>query len=1525
MNCKYIFNNKPYTRESLFKLMDNKILKDTSIEDIIFSAENTTKQASQVNAISILKTQEDPYITVDSGFEQDGGYRGKDGQFSIGEFLDNSGEAVLNGKRIYDSMNIEEYKIHKMLEYSKLKKSPAEAQTLVDREINKWQSILKFSQHFHKIGISKYIGGTKETEEERKLNFVEQAKEIMGKDINVDDDFLKSLFNQLTTFYMSIKGHWKDSQCFRGINVTSKLKNSDTKLFSHIDYAIIDNRGRLHIYNFKVTSQFYGDWNEKKKEKYELEQAFIKQMLANNGIDIKGIELHNVPVKIDFDSNFEKATNSFIYDDYIKYGSKYDNIAKYFIPRDKIIIQDPSDAEMDNNNKIFEEIFPSLQVEGDNINKSVADWIKRAPAFGEEEPITIRELNDGEHSYAVTIEGKVHLISDFSNKEDNKEIKKLVKDHIKSLNEGISNRTNEIADAIQHSFDRNLKYFDFSKINQGRNYLGVMLKQYMDPIVEKVDGKEVITYRWELLDNLIDCGILLFRNIDNNQIDMVVLSSENLNLSPRYDYGSNILGGHLTDRDFQWKGTYGNIETVRGMVLLDSIIPNLPKDVKLGNIKVVSQQRMSYQYNIEFVAQQYMKDIYKTVKKKKPDLKINNNFGKVEYVDYFEDVVRQFTRITQNEESSTAKILKDIVGESLNIETDTKEEKRAVLLDIMDSFSKQFPEIAANPILTIKDQDKYQKDLARFFIQLSQAYLYYSGERLSYEEELSTIDKYLYTAPTIPDQNINIVVTNLQTTIDSISEECDTEFSKNILPVLKEFYKSAGYTSFENFTLGTQNRLFTNLFQTDSKGNRILVFKDPYTDISLEDYERKFLKKVLFLFNKYRFKDEDNKHFTSEDDPEIPKYILSHGDYLNVPLMRASSSTHRQRLDLKDKIDTLKRITRQIVKTKGKNLYNEFVNNLTEDEAEIYRQGFESMRFSDPFNKTDAQRNEYIEKNGISYFETNVENILIERLFNSIYTEKINRTLLGTKALLLQMDILGTNSGTEEVFKQEHDFIKKYIGLHVFKQPLIEKGISQKLYTLGYSVKKVVTDMNIAGNMIGAARDIENGFMENFIRTSSHYLTNIDKKNLAKAYAYVVKNGSMDATKMTLLSKLCVRYRLSNTDTARITERLKLGRQGLANYDNIMYSTLRAPDFLNRMTLFIARAMQDGVLDAWEVKDGELIYNWKKDKRFSLLADKNANKESEEYKKQRALYMLCIREWNKDHPSKEQQLNYNDDLPTPYSYQEILAIKQVSDNIYGSYDKMTRGMGDSTAYGLFYGMYTTWMNGIWNTWMMKPGKYNVHKMTTEQDADLEGRLLFEDENGNIYTETKKDDGSVEYINLDSNEKKELKELTPLLKHVPYPVQGIFYTLQSAAKILKNDGLQEAIKYITEDPNTMNSIRQLFITGFMAVIFALLFKFVIDPAYQETKKGYKDMQAINILMSEMLFRPLKPATDSLSGIYNVYEYLGEGMDPPIYNVPTKFIADAWKTAFGEKTAAQLITGNFAFAGIAKQVANVQAKA
>ena len=68
----------------------------------------------------------------------------------------------------------------------------------------------------------------------------------------------------------------------------------------------------------------------------------------------------------------------------------------------------------------------------------------------------------------------------------------------------------------------------------------------------------------------------------NGQLDTVTLSSKNLNLIPKFNYGTNILGGYKTDRDFQWKGFWGNIESVRTLINLNHIIDKLPKNTTLG-------------------------------------------------------------------------------------------------------------------------------------------------------------------------------------------------------------------------------------------------------------------------------------------------------------------------------------------------------------------------------------------------------------------------------------------------------------------------------------------------------------------------------------------------------------------------------------------------------------------------------------------------------------------------------------------------------------------------------------------------------------------------------------------------------------------------------------------------------------------------------------------------------------------------------------------------------------------------------
>ena len=66
-------------------------------------------------------------------------------------------------------------------------------------------------------------------------------------------------------------------------------------------------------------------------------------------------------------------------------------------------------------------------------------------------------------------------------------------------------------------------------------------------------------------------------------------------------------------------------------------------------------------------------------------------------------------------------------------------------------------------------------------------------------------------------------------------------------------------------------------------------------------------------------------------------------------------------------------------------------------------------------------------------------------------------------------------------------------------------------------------------------------------------------------------------------------FRISNIDIARISEGLKSGRGGIYNYDNYTFSTVRRPDFLNRMVLFVAKCIKDGTYDAFELNNNKFI------------------------------------------------------------------------------------------------------------------------------------------------------------------------------------------------------------------------------------------------------------------------------------------------------------------------------------------------
>ena len=543
-------------------------------------------------------------------------------------------------------------------------------------------------------------------------------------------------------------------------------------------------------------------------------------------------------------------------------------------------------------------------------------------------------------------------------------------------------------------------------------------------------------------------------------------------------------------------------------------------------------------------------------------------------------------------------------------------------------------------------------------------------------------------------------------------------------------------------------------------------------------------------------------------------------------------------------------------------------------------------------SETIKSRQRLLENYGPEFFETNVENILIEFLVKHISTTQFNKLLVGSKALLLQLHLTGDYGGNTNTVKKEIEWLQKYLKINVFNTSIMSQQ-EKKIIGCISPVREVVSHMLLGGNIVGAFRDLVEGAQQNFMRAVIKFNTDLTPSNVAKAYAYVSTHATSDAMAVNLLSKLCLKYRLSNTDVGRIAERAKSGRNGIFNYDTWLYGTLRSPDFMNRMTLFVARCMQDGVWDAFSINgDNDLEYNWKKDKRFEIYAQGLTT--HPEYKKQKAAYFSAIRQYNSEHPSSP--VDPEDGLPSPYSNEQVVYIRNLGDNIYGSYDKGKRAMAENTSLGIVFGMFSTWFNGIVNNYFMKPQKNGAFGLQEVQETDEQGRPLFYDEHGGITTE-------------DTGMK--------VTKNIPIIVQGIFPTLGVLIDIFrKTEGglstkIEQMRKYLNADQHEKANMRKLLSDLLMWLLFSMLFKLAITPEYKEHKKSMEDNPLLVNMVTEVLYKSTSRAYDQYKGPINIIQFFGENMNPPTYSQPTQLISDAAQALFGEKSWKYLLFDSSGF--------------
>lgn len=1505
-----------YTYEELVGLIASKIATgELTADDIVFSKSNA--ELHQENIVSRLVN-----LKVTAFREPEVSYIDGEpiltakGAISTQKFIDSNEFKMKVPKML--QLNRDDF-IRETADVLKVRENMEEDEAMEKaRKItDSWDVIGADSMQLHEL-----IGNF--DFKKSKYDFIQAAKGTKYESVagelydTLQDTYRNEIFGKIKTL------NGLSSRLISNLNLKAQLEGLDESLLAHIDALAVDGEGTLHIYNFKTTTINPDDWSDVKRQKYKYQLAFIKRILQSHGFDVKNIEMNLIPIRIWYNDDMSEITKATVgtprnYTTFVKANggvgnalAKEDAAVKQFIHS----TLDISTIVADDFVPVKEQltyIFPEKDIHIEGIRLTALDWIRRNPH-------KIITLVDPDYAYKVVFsdEDSVLIPKEFSAApEKNSKIIEEVSKRTSLLDKDDSAVMKHVIRAIKLAYKNGFGDFQYSP------FLDQVFRKYYLRDGTGEDAKP----EWEFLGNapdgneevaslLNDVNVLMFKNIKTGQLDFVALSPYDLKVTARLRKTSDhILGSHLYKQDvgslINYKPTYGNIEALRVSLLINQILPKITGEYKLGKLHIVSleQRGQGNVYSLESLNDELINPVIKFMQKN-PNMQVSNNFIGKEYINPLEVLLSEYKTLMDNSiiKRDDKDSLIDLGFERLET-ADTIEAKRTALMDLADRIPKlrgcerlgNVSEIER--IIRENRENKMLYNAAKLYKQVLLALRYYEiPEVSSIEKKLSSISSLAFTSDKVPNRNFLIVQNVFNKAIDTVSEKVLHELQET-RKYFETFYDKCGYSRLQNATLGGQAKQFENLYERDSNNKPTLRLKNPYNPAEdLKDYEREFLKKVLLSFNRIRamMKGLDFV-YTDVNDPNLIHYSQTHNDYFNIPLERASHSTRLQTTSVKERMNRGWEIIRRVTQN-PKDAYDVLVSKLSEEEKEDRDASINAWQLRNHFDRGEGEaRGEYMASHERSYFETNLD-VLLRDFTEKFYQHgEFNKALIISKALIFELELLKDQTNNKEVLEQTEKMINDFLKPNVFNASVMEES-SKKIVAFTAPLRNVVSKTLIGGNIISAFRDTFEGVWQNAMRVILQYQTDIDAPSLLNAYKTVVQNSFTDPRSINIVNQLCTQYRLSNIDTAKTSEGLKT-EGGIVNYNDWIYATLSKPDFLNRMVLFVAKCYKDGVYDAYSIEDGVLKYDWKKDKRFSIFA--SGDKTNPKYAEQMGAYYNAVRAYNQDHEDAPISFNGDEDpLPAPYSNHEIIVFKNLANSIYGAYDKSVRAGYERLAIGTIFGMFTTWMNGMYTNYMMKPGQYNSTDFKLEQATNAAGQYLFFDDLGNqIY----KENGKYYYDGTSIEVTENISKVTPVMDKVPIVVQGIWYSLVDAVKAISNGDFKEAI---LDDPMQRKNLEKLFSDLLMTLIFTLLFGLVISPAYKEYKKDMPNNSVVANAVTEVLYKSTSRSYDGFKGILNVIEFLGENTTPPIYTQNVKIVKDMGNLVFGKKTFGDVLTGNVA---------------
>lgn len=1237
------------------------------------------------------------------------------------------------------------------------------------------------------------------------------------------------IINQAITYADTLKSklrsiHGNDCEFYPELSISHKLNklkpDAPDTLFGIIDLLVVDSRGRVSFYDYKTSPKEYGSFNEAKKRAFRFQLAMYGKLLRKYGLDYRDSHIGIMPIQFqelelenrdEAQSNPSKAKfkySSIIYpspenmiqdikQDIFQITSKGEQ--PYLDPLDdylpeEIIMDAPSEDIIQKTTEQMKIWFPDYNQYKAKSDEEISKFLEDEGAFVPEErngeKIFVYK-GRGAFSKEITAKSKFELVEKVKKHQEKLEKNKewMTSVVIKALKYGQENNTTNIKDLIK-SID-----------TRGLTSETALPRWFQDKLGKYCNGNWKVA---EDLDYLKHFGIIVVKNVLNpQQIDIIKMTStSNLYYNPFETNKSTKKknSNHLLSAAFQpdvielsnkkslmLEGYKGNIELIETMLVLNNI-PGLFKGEYSG--AVIGEMQVMNSYRGEGISASNEELVYsfKKLSELSPISGENNitkgiiKFG-TQYeiaANMFEDAMTSGSNFTLDETTfNPAKVMFDEA-----IDGD-KEQKIKAILEIIRRMEQTYPELK-NPVRR-EDLLDPSKQHIRLYYQMLQALA--SLRDIQFKQQIKDHDKWLEersltgilkrgasgTYLDNPGNHLSNTLNSITTLITQAYQNIRNKMGGRVAELrqaTEELKKDKSFIGIRQVT-GNATDLYKNMTKI-VKGD--LMFTD-LNDPHLSNAERKYLKLILEIINENRF---GGKYSKAQLEAMRDSYDER---YYRVPLVRGTAES-------RDSIIGMQKGLMERLKTfQPKKVIEEMqakVNGIFVEDADAYKDAEYLFNINNRFDRTEnnlEERLEAIEKNGAGYFERNLEMLAFKHTFAYESSKELNKVLPIMKSAMAYLAYAGNS--VNQNFVEDTKYFEDYLKYSVKGQPIQKNEDMKKATLVAGKLKQVASFMAMAFSPVQGIYQGIQGLWQDIsliLRNRGIENTPFTLKNMYEAFKTVYKDlghFSDTPTKCQLINEW---LGVNDMDMNLYAERMRTDQHNKYNLTNLAFKFASRPDFYNRMTIIVAKMKQDGVWDALEVKDGKLVYNWKKDKRFDAFAN---NKTSDlNYNNQRALYYTIAQQFLNEgvtYPDGTPFALSETDTPAPLPYawtnQEAESIKSLSDLIYGYYSHEKKSLIHATFLGSLYMQMRTFWSGKKNQYLA-PGGVRIQGQWKQAIDKQTGKPLYYQ---------LKEDGTIDY-----NEPPTIEVTSsPFYQWEGQWQEGIFLTL---ANIFRNGFSLNPVKF-----------------------------------------------------------------------------------------------------------------------------------